>query len=782
MSIPAPQINFTIDGKTLTAPKGTTVYNAAKSAGIDIPIFCYHEKMPPFGACRMCLVEVEKMPKLQASCTLEVSEGMSIKTASDNALNGRKGILEFLLLNHPLDCPICDKGGECPLQDNAINHGPGESRFYEEKRHFKKHLPLGPVLMLDRERCIACARCTRFSDIISGDHALELVDRGFKTEVGTPNGGPAESKFIGNTIQICPVGALTSQVYRFKARPWDNKATKTTCTLCPVGCSMNLDSRDGDLMRTRSEPNAAVNDVWLCDKGFFGYEYISAKERLKTPLIRKEGKLVEVSWDEALRFASTRLGAAKGKKVAALGGNPLSIEAGYMLQKLVRQGLDSPHVDSRIGHKALSLDEEGIFPHMETPIADIERLDTIILAGLDITEEFPVLWLRVKAAINRGADVRFIGHFAPEVAHHLKKVLVHTPGRELETLTEVTAGLDASKKAAIFFGSQYLTSPLRQGILAAAKLKKVPINVLEGSGNSMGARFAGMHPELEPGYVTANRKGLSWSEVLSQPSWDALIVAGSDVAAKVSVSTWKKFREHCGFVMVCDLFLSQTAQAADVVFPVLSAFERTGSFMNLEGRISQTQPGCEPLEGALCDSEVFQRLGTLLGTGHTLAIDESFRKLMQPIVDMPRGQLGQKTPHLDIAKEGECYVIHAPRLFDEGVRMQHNLRVKSLKGEDCVRIHPQEGVAHGLKNGDIALIVSGAESCTLPVRFEAGVARRTLVLPENFWQIAKTAQISKHADGRNETHKACGCHHTCEERAHKKSALMPLSAYNGSDR
>ena len=244
MSETTPLINLTIDGKAVSVPKGTTVYTAAQQLKIDIPVFCYLDRMPPFGACRMCLVEVEKAPKLQTSCTLEATEGMVVKTQSTIAKEGREGILELLLINHPLDCPICDKGGECPLQDHTLECGPGKSRFYEDKRHFKKQLPLSPVLMLDRERCIVCARCTRFGEIVAGDHALEFNDRGFKTEVGTPNGKDAESKFIGNTIKICPVGALTSRVYRFQARPWDNKPTPSTCTLCPVGCSMTFDSRD----------------------------------------------------------------------------------------------------------------------------------------------------------------------------------------------------------------------------------------------------------------------------------------------------------------------------------------------------------------------------------------------------------------------------------------------------------------------------------------------------------------------------------------------------------
>ncbi|MDP1879411.1 MAG: NADH-quinone oxidoreductase subunit NuoG, partial [Parachlamydiaceae bacterium] len=404
----ATMINFVIDGANHSVHKGTTVYQAAKQLGIEIPIFCYQDRMPPFGACRMCLVEVEKMNKLQTSCTLEVTEGMVVKTQSKIAEEGRKEMIEFLLINHPLDCPICDRAGECPLQDNTIKYGPGLSRFFEQKRQFKKPLPLSSVLMLDRERCITCARCTRFSDLISGDNALEFIERGYRTEVGTPHGKPAESKFIGNTIMICPVGALTSNVYRFRARPWDNDSTNTTCTLCPVGCSMIVDSRDGEIMRTRSKENPSVNDIWMCDKGWFGYEFSHHENRLQHPMIRRQGKLEEASWDEALTLIASKIIEARpSKKLAGWGGNPLTTEENFLFQQLVRDGFGVNHVDHRIGMPIKSLDEEGLPAGMEIEIKECEELDIAILLGLDLTEEFPVIWLRLSQALNKGAKIIF---------------------------------------------------------------------------------------------------------------------------------------------------------------------------------------------------------------------------------------------------------------------------------------------------------------------------------------------------------------------------------------
>lgn len=464
-------IQLTIDGQSITVPAGTTVYEAAKKIGRKIPIFCYHDRMPPFGACRVCLVEVEKMGKLQTSCTLKATEGMVIKTQSALAAEGRKSIIEFLLINHPLDCPICDRGGECPLQDQALEYGPGESRFYEEKRHFKKALPLGPLLMLDRERCIVCARCTRFGDIVTGDHALEMKERGYKTEVGTPENAPIDSKFIGNTIMICPVGALTSRAYRFRARPWDNDTTQTTCTLCPVGCSMNLDTRDGEIMRTRSAENPSTNDIWLCDKGWFGYEFASHPDRLKKPLMKKNGKLVEVTWDEAISAIAGQIKKVQGsKKIGALGGNPLTIEENYLFQKLVRMVYQTNNLDHRVGQPIIPIEQEGLAAGMEMSFGECRDLSFAILLGLDVTEEFPILWLQLKEAINQGAKVIFQGHFAPEVTTLLEETITHTPGEELShlhTLSPKIAKLsEKGVKGAIFVGRQYLATPERKQVLS----------------------------------------------------------------------------------------------------------------------------------------------------------------------------------------------------------------------------------------------------------------------------------------------------------------------------
>jgi NADH-quinone oxidoreductase subunit G len=726
-------VSLTIDGIQVTAAKGTTVWNATQQLGIDIPIFCYQDRMPPFGACRVCLVEVEKMPKLQTSCTLEVAEGMVVRTQATTAVQARDEILEFLLINHPLDCPICDRGGECPLQDQAYKFGPGKSRFFEEKRHFKKPLALGPVLTLDRERCIACARCTRFGDIIAGDHALEFIDRGYKTEVGTADGKAPKSKFIGNTIMICPVGALTSSVYRFRARPWDNYQTKTTCTLCPVGCSMILDSRDGEIMRTRSSENKAVNDIWLCDKGWFGYEFSESSLRLRFPLIRKEGSLVPVSWDEAFSFVAEKMLLAKqSKRLAAFGGPVLTVEEQYLLQKLFRDALQSPHLDHRVGMPT------GRFFGMEMEIEACERLSHIVFLGIDITEEFPVLWLRLKQAINNGAKVLFLGHFLPEVARYFEKSILHAPKDAVHTLQEHASILReymSGPSCAFFVGRQYLNSTSWQEVAELLfswkkEFSGVFFNFLDAEENSLGAQLAGMHPELLPGGVLSPNPGMSCTEVLKQAAssgWDLLYVVGCNPAVKYPSSLWKEARKNLGCLIVQDLFLTETALQADVVLPALCFLEKGGSFLTIERRVQKLKPGKEIPKGVFSDSYIFIRIAQRLGA--VLVIDEPFLDMLKEnsrVASSTEVLPSQNPPPKQ--KEG-IEATFSKQLFDSGTRMQHNEQLFQLVKEGRILMCPELAGAYNFKENDLVTISGNDGSFDGYISIRPQVAQNTVVIP-----------------------------------------------------
>lgn len=740
-------VTLTINGQSVTVPKGTTVYNACRQLGIDIPIFCYQDRMPPFGACRVCLVEVEKMGKLQTSCTLEATEGMVVKTESAIAAEGREAILELLLINHPLDCPICDRGGECPLQDQALKFGPGESRFYEEKRHFVKPKSLGPVLMLDRERCIACARCTRFGSEIAGDNALEFHERGFKTEVCTPDGQPVKSKFIGNTIKICPVGALTSQVYRFRARPWDNDSSSTTCTLCPVGCSMILDSRDGEIMRTRSEENKEVNDIWLCDKGWFGYEYVGAQDRLTTPLIRRGDSLQPASWEEAISYAARKMAESKGRgKSGGIGGNPLTTEECYLFQQLIRLGTASNNLDHCVGmsHLGSSLDEMS---GMSMAIGDCEDLDYAFLFGVDLTEEFPVIWLRLRQAINKGAKVYYIGNFAPEMHALLAKTDVHAPGGEVEAIARhrdmIAMHASKNERGAIFVGDQYLNSLQRDRSLAELKkLKKdfptLSLNFLSGRGNSTGARLAGMRPNAGPFGSAVSTPGLDAVEMIeaaASEQWDYLHVAGANPAVKCPTDVWEKARRNIRCLVVQDLFLTETAQQADVVLPTLSFAEKLGTFVNIEGRMQPICPGKAIPEGVLSDGEIFERIAQKMGL--SLYVEPSFSAALKPgrryqMRIAPEQERGGESSATSVKPSDGLRAVFIHRLFDDGVRMRHGPHVSKLAERPCVRLHSTEAISRGLREGEVARLASHGRVLDVVIRIDDGVAPNTLLVPLGF--------------------------------------------------
>ncbi|MGH2780485.1 MAG: 2Fe-2S iron-sulfur cluster-binding protein, partial [Thermoleophilaceae bacterium] len=341
-------IEFEIDGREVRAPEGTMLVDAAKLGDVEIPYFCYEPKLgQPVGACRMCLVEIEGIPKLQTSCSTPVRDGMVVNTTSDRVKQAQNAMVEFLLVNHPLDCPVCDKGGECPLQDISFGWGAGRSRFIEPKRHFKKPLELSPLVAIDRERCILCYRCVRFSQEVAEDYQLVFLERGDHTFVGTHHGRPYVAPFSGNIIELCPVGALTSTAYRFRARPWDIEGSGSVCTMCPSQCNVELTLRDdAKVMRVMARDNVEVDDGWLCDKGRFGYQSFSAAERITAPMVRDGGYLREVSWERALSEAARAL-RRSGERTAAVVGGRATNEEGFLVQNLLREGLGSPHVDSR---------------------------------------------------------------------------------------------------------------------------------------------------------------------------------------------------------------------------------------------------------------------------------------------------------------------------------------------------------------------------------------------------------------------------------------------------
>jgi NADH-quinone oxidoreductase chain G len=400
-------VNLTIDGRSVRAPKGAVIWAAAQQLGIEVPIYCYHPRMDPLGACRMCFVEVKGMPKLATACTTTVSEGMEVWTATPKVKKGRQGTLEFLLINHPLDCPICDKGGECDLQDFTLRHGPGDSRFDVRKRHFPKPIPVSENILLDRERCIACQRCVRFCQDVAMENGLVMKERGFKTEVGVEADAPFDSIFSGNVVEMCPVGALTAKNYRFVTRPWELRRTATICGACAVGCNVRLDVRVNKALRQYSRPNDSVDDGWLCDRGRWDLAALNSPERLTTPLLRKNGELVPVSWDEALGVVASTLRqviASHGAQaLGGIGSTHTTNEESYLFQKLLRS-LGTNNIDHY----------HGVFPQAGPTgapwvwtgsLAGLEQATHIVLLGADPYYRQPVLDLRIRKAMRKGARV-----------------------------------------------------------------------------------------------------------------------------------------------------------------------------------------------------------------------------------------------------------------------------------------------------------------------------------------------------------------------------------------
>ena len=494
-------------------------------------------------------------------------------------------------------------------------------------------------------------------------------------------------------------------------------------------------------MRTRSQENRAVNDIWLCDKGWFGYEFSSHPDRLNTPLIRRNGQFAPGTWEEAFDLIASKMQQAKSAgKIAGWGGNPLTVEEIYLFQQLLREGCGVNNVDHRINIPIHSLDKEGSAPGMEISIGDTENLSYAVLCGLDLTEEFPVIWLRLKQAINKGAKVYFIGHYGPEIAPHLKETILHSPGQELESLRQFHSRLPAlDGKGAIFLGRQYLDSPHRLSILSELQgWNAGSINVMEGRGNSMGARFAGMHPEVGPLGEKTTSSGLDILQVLEKTAkegWDVLYIAGADPARQLPTKLWNAAKEKLGFLVVQDLFLTDTAKQADVVLPTLSFVEKEGSFINIEGRVQKLLPGKALPAELLSDGEIFFRLAKKLDLMLTLPA-AFLEALAQPgrVISKRPAHAGALTESPPQSSEG-LLATFAPALFDHGTRMRHNPHVIQLAREPRLRIHPREAEKHNLQMGDTVRLTANGNAITAKVKLDARVAAGTIVIPLGFEKI-----------------------------------------------
>jgi NADH-quinone oxidoreductase subunit G len=729
-------VTLKIDQQTVTVPAGTLIVNAARQAGINIPVFCYHPKMEPVGMCRMCLVEVGYPQKNrvtgeyehnedgtikitfalkpETSCTTTVMEGMVVKTNSELAIRGRKTILEFILTSHPLDCPVCDKGGECALQDLTMEHGPGKSRFLlDEKKRLAKHYPLGELIVLDRERCIQCALCVRFQHELVDDPVLHFYQRGRSLEIRTYSDPGFDSIFSGNTTDICPVGALTTTDFRFAARPWELERVPSVCSQCAVGCNLVYNIRreamsGGKTVIKRAMPrqNEQVNEIWVCDKGRFGYHYTDAEERLTQPMLRKDDKLVPVTWEEAYQRVEDKLRAEQVRLVSLAGGR-LTNEDLFNFQQLNQSQNGKAVLYSQMAGGDITT-QIGL--GKGTNFSDMGKGTTILVVASDLHEEAPIWWLRVKQAAERGATLIVANARKTRLDKFASHVVRYEYGQEAITVKNLLDGKgDAELESAarafteaengiVIYGSDGL------GIEGSELLVKVCAKLLVESGfygkpnngllavwdkpNTQGAWDMGFHPDR-------NLKG-------TLREADVVLIAAADPAGDNPILA--QALSESDYVVVFELFMTETAKMADVVFPVQSMMERIGTYTSGERRVQRFDTVLSPIEGPKADYQITAQLGRLLGLStedrSPVLVMNKINEKVKGYEDISYSRLAETVEQMPLISRNDSYYAGTSYHNEYGLGTQLASsadRGESLSLGTLVLVEPQEEIATGIK-------------------------------------------------------------------------------------
>ncbi len=631
-------ITFTIDGREVQAPENEMLVDAAKHGDVEIPVFCYEPKLGgPVGACRMCLVEIEGIPKLQTGCSTPVKDGMVVYTQSERVKTAQRAVVEFLLINHPLDCPVCDKGGECPLQDITFGWGAGISRFVEPKRHFVKPLELSPVIAIDRERCILCYRCVRFSQEVAEDYQLVLLERGAHSYVATFDGHPYVAPFSGNIIELCPVGALTSRPYRFRARPWDVENAGSVCTLCPAQCNTSVTVRDERALRVLARENAEVDDGWLCDKGRFAYQSFHVPERITRPLVRDGGFLRPTSWEHALEEALAALTRA-GERTAAVAGGGTTNEEGLLLARLLREGLGSGHLDSRrSGALDLDLLRALSRPELSARTSDLEFAHAVLVLDADPMSDAPILDLRLRKGVRRhgmslavaSAETGPLQDTATLSVHHdagagaaFAAALAAALGGEgsvedlagaagadageVKALAELLRGERAEQREVVVLWGERLTAGpdgaagarALLGIAESLSLASTPgagLIEIPASANGRGLREVGVLPNAGPGLQPAGSEGRdaqAIAEGLAGGELSALYLMHCDPLRDLpGREQWQRALAKAATVIAHASFATEgIREHADIVFPAEAYPEKEGTVVHPDGRVQRLRP------------------------------------------------------------------------------------------------------------------------------------------------------------------------------------------------
>lgn len=759
-------VRITVDGKSVEVPSGMLLVEAAKLADVNIPVFCHHPKLEPAGVCRMCLVEVEGQRKPVTACTMPVSEGMVVHTDTETVVDLQKGVLELLLLNHPLDCPVCDKGGECPLQDQTYTYGPAMSRSLDPKSRKLKAAELGNFIVLDQERCVLCRRCTRFDDEITHENHLVIAERADGAVVTTAEGERFDSYFSGNTIELCPVGALTSELYRFRARPWDLAKVPSVCTGCSVGCNTRLDYRFEELLRVVNRENPETDGGWLCDRGRFNYKYAQAENRLQSPMVRKDGKLVPTTWREALTVITSRLHLALSEKggssIGVIGGGKLTNEEAYLLQKLARVGLGTNNIDHRTGRQVIASHEA-----YAGRMTDVDTADVVLIVDTLIADRAPVLDLRVRRAGEKGG-ARLVsvgtvhGEYRPDV-----KVVPALPGElagELES-ESLRAELQGCKKIVVIWGGHdAATGHALNELMSQLATSGAAVHLLIPGEqvNSRGAEWLGLHPQLLPGGRriddsadrTAVEKvwgqalpaeaGLSTAEMLQAAfagQLEALLLFGANLKQTYpDTSLVTSALSKAPFVVAVDLFLTETAEYADVVLPAAAFPAKAGAYTTLDGLMQAIEPAVQPEFETWTDGQIVSGVADFLQKPLIESDDQLDKELNQlgciPANGILPG-LASKTVRsvLDsgirfTAEAGnELILVPVERLFAGGGTALFDEEIAHARPKAEGYIHPEDAASHGVDDGDVVSVDAGNRSIVVTLRVRKHVLQGTLQIP-----------------------------------------------------
>jgi NADH-quinone oxidoreductase subunit G len=763
-------VNLTINGKKVSLPRGTLAIEAIRASGADIAHFCYHPKLKPVGMCRMCLAQVGTprmgpdrkpvlnedgtpqigmMPQPQATCTLPISEGMVILTETEPVKKMVAGIVEFFLANHPLDCPVCDKGGECPLQDQTMAFGPGKSRvgevyggnirlregIWEAKRHWEKPKPLSDLIALDRERCIQCGRCVRFTQEISLDNALTFAYRGSHTEIETLTDPPVDSKFSGNTIDICPVGALTSRVFRFTARVWEVKPTHSICTQCACGCNVTINTRSDKVLRVLPRDNESINECWICDRGRFNSQFINSAARLTKPLIKRNGKFEEAEWDDALQLVAKTLTQIKnahgGSAIGGLASGKCTVEDNYVFQKFLREVLGSDNIDYRPNTK---------IKHRLRRVPDlyeqVENADVILLVGADPLEELPILDLRIKKCIaqKRGALIT-VNPRRILLDQEAAVSLTHQPHHEVEVINTLPAAvadrIAQSQRLVILYGEESSDDVVNALLnLAATKERAQNVFGLCGhDGNALGALWAGALPKS--GGLDVD----GMMQAAADGSLKALYVMGQNpVNSYPDAQLVKQALEKVEFLVVQDLFMTDTAQQADVVLPAASYAEKDGTTVNFAGVAQRLRQALPPVGESSEDWKIIVALAYFMGQdwGYKRAVD-----VMREVGGLdfyqrlePSGQPVAFQPPAD--RDAETYpfvLLTGAQLYDGSQSLRHSQRLVHLVEEPFVELNRDDARKLGIAQGDEVTVTSPRGALKLKAKVGRKVLPGTVFVP-----------------------------------------------------